>query len=350
MSERSGTTALLGDGLGPVPGRTPCLRAEMRLGRRRAVLWLKLEQYNPFGSIKDRVAFSLLRNLDLTRSGRPALIESTSGNLGYALASYARAMGLRFTAVIDPRTSALLVTRMREAGATVVTVTDHDDAGGYLLTRLRHVRAALRRDSELIWPNQYRNPANPTAHYHQTAPELRRAVGDGPATVFAAISTGGTISGIHRYVTANDLPWTCIAVDETGSAALGGPPGDRRLTGIGSSALSTFVTLADVTSLPVRAAEAVRACDWVRERLGVHVGGSSGAVVAGALAAFRRGDVDGDLVCVCPDGGDRYTDTIYSEAWRRATDLDLSSGESEFPEVEARRLITDDARLLTVKS
>ncbi|MFN8073918.1 MAG: pyridoxal-phosphate dependent enzyme [Kineosporiaceae bacterium] len=308
---------------GPIPGRTPMLRVTLAGRHRETNLWLKLEQENPFGSMKDRVAYSLLESC--FENGRPPrrIIESTSGNLGVALARYAQICGIEFTAVVDPRTPRRLLRAMRNAGAHVVEVTEADASGGFLLARLAYVRARLAADPHLRWPNQYESDANPRAHSRGTAPEILGVLGRAtPVDVFVGVSTGGTMRGFRDFIEAEAPPWRCVGVDETGSVALGGEPSVRRLNGIGSSQRSLFLAGAvDDQGAPphvlVDAPAAVAACDWVAHRLGVRIGGSSGAVVAGALARIREGRARADVVAVCADGGDRYEDTIYSEAWRR---------------------------------
>ncbi|GAA3873217.1 hypothetical protein GCM10022243_42940 [Saccharothrix violaceirubra] len=323
---------------GPVPGRTPMLNAEVRYRGRTTNLWLKLEQENPFGSIKDRVAFSLIGSILRAGGPRAEIIESTSGNLGIALARYAQICDIGFTAVVDPRTSHKLVRQMRSAGAKVVEVTTPDETGGYLLSRLDYIRGRAAVEDSLIWPNQYENPANPRAHAQGTAPEISHAVPDGGLDVFLGVSTGGTFRGFTDYVEENRAPWRCVAVDEVGSVALGGRPAARDLNGIGASRTSTFVADHDVPTVRVTAAEAVAACDWIASELGVRVGGSSGAVVAGAVRWIREGHGAEHVVVVCADGGDRYEDTIYSPAWRRAKNLAWKTS-LEFPEVRTTRVV-----------
>lgn len=321
------------------------LNAVTRHRGRTTNLWLKLEQENPFGSMKDRVAFSLLSSVFGSGARCEGIIESTSGNLGVALARYTQICGMEFTAVVDPRTSRKLVRQMRSADAKIVEVTTPDETGGYLLSRLAYIRDRMAVEDSLVWPNQYENPANPRAHSEGTAPEIFSAVPAGELDVFLGVSTGGTVRGFADYVERNQLPWRCVAVDEEGSVALGGPPATRSLNGIGASRGSSFVSGRDCLNVRVTASEAVAACDWVERELGVRVGGSSGAVVAGAVRWANEGLGAEHAVVVCPDGGDRYEDTIYSPGWRRAKGLTAKT-DLEFPEVCSARVV-DNALILT---
>ncbi len=330
---------------GPVPGRTPMVKAVVGYHGRTTNLWLKLEQENPFGSIKDRVAYSLLGSIFETGLLCGGIIESTSGNLGIALARYAQICGVEFTAVVDPRTSRMLVRQMRSADAKIVEVTNPDETGGFLLSRLAYIRDRMAVEDTLVWPNQYENPANPRAHTEGTAPEIQSAIPSDELDVFLGVSTGGTMRGFTDYVTHNRLPWRCVAVDEVGSIALGGPPATRSLNGIGASRSSSFVSGRDCPNVRVTAREAVASCDWVASELGVRVGGSSGAAVAGALRWMREGFGAEHMVVVCPDGGERYEDTIYSQNWRRAKNLTVRA-DLEFPEVRSTSVV-DNSLILT---
>jgi N-(2-amino-2-carboxyethyl)-L-glutamate synthase len=207
----------------------------------------------------------------------------------------------------------------------VEVVSEPDSLGGYLMSRIRYVHEQLERRPGLVWTNQYENKANPYAHFESTAPELWRQL-PGPATVLVPVSTGGTLAGLTWFARERSVPWRLIGVDVTGSAALGKSPGQRLLSGIGSSRRSHFVDAAEVEAVHVYPAEAVSACLWVSDRAGVNIGGSSGATVAAALRVFRDApDVD-EIICICPDGGDRYQTTIYHPSWREAhgvADADL---------------------------
>ncbi len=321
------------------------LNAVTRYRGKTTNLWLKLEQENPFGSIKDRVAFSLLESVFESGASCGRIIESTSGNLGIALARYSQICGIEFTAVVDPWISRKLVRQMRSADAKIVEVTTPDDTGGYLLSRLEYIRDRMAVEDSLVWPNQYENPANPRAHSEGTAPEISYVVPASELDVFLGVSTGGTLRGFTDYVKHNGSPWRCVAVDEVGSVALGGHRAARSLNGIGASRSSSFVSGGDVPNVRVTAHEAVAACDWVASELGVRVGGSSGAVVAGAVRWIREGLGAEHVVVVCADGGDRYEDTIYSPAWRRAKEL-TAKVDLEFPEVFSTRFV-DNSLILT---
>src|SRR5205085_4400068 len=226
-------------------GRTPLVEVGLRIDGQWRPVGLKLESYNPAGSIKDRTAYALLRSLEemhqLHRGDR--VVESTSGNLGVALAMISRERGYAFTAVVDPKVDPLVVDRMRSFGAEVVLVEEPDETGGFLLTRLRVVDQMVSEEG-MVWPNQYGNPANPAVHYHQTAPEVRRQQPNVDA-VFLAASTGGTLAGLGRYFKAVNPRVRVVGVDVPGSRVFSAVQAPRVLNGVGSSFASQFLRPCD---------------------------------------------------------------------------------------------------------
>jgi cysteine synthase len=317
-------------------GSTPIAELTIRvngIGRR---LKLKLESYNPCGSVKDRLAMALIDRVADRIDADTGIIESTSGNLGVAMAAVCNQRGIRFDAVTDALSSPLLIARMRRLGATVTVIDEPDSRGGYLLSRLRYVHERLGLCPGLVWTNQYENAANPEAHYSSTAPELWRQL-PGPATVLVPVSTGGTLAGLTRFAAENNVMWRLVGVDVAGSVALGRAPGKRLLSGIGASRPSSFLDPARTEAVYVGAAEAVSACLWLGERAGIDVGGSSGAAVAAALRAFTGDPLLDELTCLCPDGADRYLSTIYQASWREANDVG-NVGIGDHIELLAKRL------------
>jgi cysteine synthase len=303
-------------GFVPLPvGNTPLVTIRLRLRRCNAILRLKLESFNPCGSIKDRTAVSLYESVANQLDPMAGLIESTSGNLGVALASLALANEMPFTAVVDPRAPAASLHEMRRLGARLVQVDEEDGHGGYLLSRLHLVADMLDELPGLCWTNQYGNLANPAAHELGTAPELAKQVPD-DSVVLVAVSTGGTLAGLRRYAKMA-AGWDVRGVDVYGSCAVGYAPGNRLLPGIGSSQQTRFTAAMDGQSERVDTEQSVAACLWLQEHCGIGVGASSGALVAAALRLIQRDGLD-EVVCVCPDGARNYISTVYSSRWRQA--------------------------------
>ena len=294
-------------------------------------VYLKIEAANPFGSIKDRTAYALVRSLELRGELAPGsrIIESTSGNLGVALAAIAAERGYRFVAVVDPKISGPTLGRLQDLGADVEMVGEADTTGNYLLARLARVRQLREQHRELAWTDQYRNPANPRAHFERTGPELLRQCGGRLGTVFVAVSTGGTLAGIGRYLRAVSPATSVVAVDVPGSRAVGCSFGTRLLNGIGSSQRSAFLVpgLYDRVEL-VPDPEAITTCHAAAQA-GVSIGGSSGAALAAAIRWLRAGHENparrsGPVAVVCPDGAENYLDTLFDPAWLEHRGIDLT--------------------------
>lgn len=297
---------------------TPIARFDLVIGGERRAIYLKLERENPGGSVKDRTARGLIS--DLERRGLLApdsvLLESTSGNLGVSLARIARARGLRFVAVVDPAASRENMRRMRALGAAVELVEDRDRGGGYLLSRLRRVRELCESSTRFVWPDQYRNPANPLAHELGTGPEILGQMGGEVDAILVAVSTGGTLAGIARFFRRASPETRLVAVDALGSVAVGGTTAPRLLTGIGASQRSRFLSseLLDERIL-VGDREAFAVCRALARASGLRVGGSSGAVLAAAARFLERERSARRVVCLCADGGERYRSTIFDDRW-----------------------------------
>jgi 2,3-diaminopropionate biosynthesis protein SbnA len=279
---------------------------------------LKLEGYNPAGSSKDRTAQALLGDLITRGLLRPSsiIVESTSGNLGVALAHQCQQLGQRFLAVIDPKATPEIRKGMRKFGAQLEVVHEQDKDGGYLLSRLNRVRELCARSSDYVWTNQYSSDANPVAHYHSTAPEIFSQAKGKVDAVLVAVSTGGTLVGIDRYFRETSPSTEIIAVDAVGSVIFGGPVGRRQLTGIGSSRASTFIEPGrNFTHRMIADRDAFGICRLLDRKIGMRVGGSSGAVILACAQILAQNRGMRNLVCVCADGGKNYESTIYSDEW-----------------------------------
>jgi cysteine synthase len=307
---------------------TPVLPVTAAIGGREIVIWLKLESAGAWGSIKDRTALALAASVAPQLDNPDAtVIESTSGNLGTALAEITQRLGRRFIAVVDPNLSPTLAARMRESGAQLDFVTRTDPQGSFLGARLDRVRELLGSIPGAVWTDQYHNPANPGAHYRSTAPELLRQV-PGADAIFVAVSTGGTLAGISLYMRSHAPRARMIAVDVPGSRVFAEPTARRLLTGIGASLRSSFLTAGSADDvLLVEDAAAIAVCHQLRAATGICIGGSSGAALAACLRYVVANPGITTPVCVCPDGGASYAATLYDERWLTANSVDLSSWE-----------------------
>lgn len=299
-------------------GLTPVKTVELDVDGAPRRIHLKLEGHNLTGSIKARTAYGLVRGLAQDGKLRPGvqLLESTSGNLGVALASMARFLGVGFTAVLDPLSTVECRNRLRDLGAGIVMVDEVDETGGHLLTRLAKVREMLAEDERYVWVNQYESPRNPEIHRTMTGPEILSQFVEPPDALFAAVSTGGTFTGVSQAFRERGLDTRMVAVDVEGSVAYGGLPSRRHLSGIGASRPSSFLRASLIDDYAyVSATEAAHYCRKVLREAGIHLGASSGAVVAACVRHLAENPEIADPLCLCADGGEKYESTVYNDGW-----------------------------------
>ena len=297
-------------------GATPLVRLRRCFPGREVLA--KLEMLNPCGSMKDRPARYIveqgLREGTLVPGMR--LVESTSGNLGIALAVAARTHGLSFTAVVDPNTSTTNLRLLELFGADVDMVTEPDDAGGYLHTRVRRARAHAQADPGVVWINQYANQRNWRAYYESVGAEILSAVSGPIDCLVAPVSTTGSLQGTARRLREVHPAMRVVAVDAVGSVIFGAEPGTRRIPGFGASRVPEILNTAEVDEvLHVGDAASTTGCRRLVRTEGVLGGGSSGAVISALDRLLPRLPESARVVALLPDRGERYLDTVYDDAW-----------------------------------
>ncbi|MFD4858020.1 pyridoxal-phosphate dependent enzyme [Streptomyces atratus] len=300
--------------------KTPLLHLDVAHRGRVRRLGLKLEEHGPTGSVKDRSAVGLLQALHDERPLTPGavVVESTSGNLGLALARLLPSIDCVFLAVVDLKTPHATRTMLTERGARVIVVDEPDGQGGYLLSRLRRVRELCDRNPGYRWPNQYENWASPDIHRRTTGPEITEQAGPDLGAVYVPVSTGGTLAGISAHLRRHRPDVAAVAVDVRGSLAVAGSAGRRLLPGIGASRPSTFLhgSHGYDRAVHVDDIEAIAVCRILAEDVGLVLGGSSGCAVRALLTDLENGRMDDRLaVCLAADGGGKYRDTLYCDDW-----------------------------------
>lgn len=298
-------------------GDTPLLRLKNyeQAERLSATLLAKLEYLNPGGSAKDRVAISMIE--DAEKSGRlqpdSVIIEPTSGNTGIGLAMVAAARGYRVILTMPDSMSAERRTLLAAYGAELV-LTDGKLGMTGAIERARELAASIPHS---FIPGQFDNPANPAAHEATTAPEIWRDT-DGTVDIFVAgVGTGGTITGIGRYLKKRNPAVRVVAVEPSGSPVLsGGEAGAHGLQGIGAGFVPSILDT-DVYDevIAVTEEEAYAAGRALARREGVLTGITSGAALYAATQVARRPENAGKtIVVLLPDTGDRYLSTpLFSE-------------------------------------
>ena len=307
-------------------GQTPLVALRRVAPRAPFRLFAKLEALNPGGSIKDRAALNLLRGA--LRSGElepdTVVVESSSGNMGIGLAQACAYLGLRFICVVDARTTRQNIAIMRAYGAEIEIVERPDPAGGgFLRARIERVRAIAAALPRTFWPDQYSNINNARAH-RQTMHEIVAALDGAVDYLFCPTSTCGTIRGCADYAREQGLVTCIVAVDALGSVIFGQELGgcattttrSRLIPGHGA-ALRPGLYRDGVADLCVHTSDldCVVGCRRLVATEGILAGGSSGAAVMAVERIRDRIGEGANCVAVFPDRGERYLDTIYSDAW-----------------------------------
>lgn len=279
-----------------------------------AKLLAKLEYMNPAGSVKDRAARAMLDDAEQRGLLKPGsvIIEPTSGNTGIGLAAIAAARGYR-TIIVMPETMSIERRRMMRAyGAELVLTPGAEGMKG----AIAKADELVRELPNAIIPGQFTNPANPQAHYDTTGPEILRDT-DGKVDIFVAgVGTGGTITGVGRYLREQNPNVKIVAIEPASSPVLsGGNPGAHKIQGIGAGFVPDVLDTAVYDEIiPVENDDAFRAARRIGRLEGVAVGISSGAAAHAAIMLAKRAENRGKTIVVLfPDGGDRYLSTALYE-------------------------------------
>jgi len=312
-------------------GRTPLVRLSRVTRGIRTPVYGKAEQLNPGASVKDRIGIAMIEAAERDGSLRPGgvIVEGTSGNTGVGLALAAAVKGYRCIFTIPDKMSIEKVRLLRALGAEVIVVPtavapDHPE---YYVNKARAIAEAT---PGAVLANQHFNPANPEAHYRTTGPEIWEQT-DGAITHFVcAPGTGGTISGVARYLKERNPAVKVIAGDPVGSiyreyAATHrkGEGGPYKVEGIGGDKIPTSLHFDLVDEwLTVSDADAFQMARRLTREEGLFVGGSGGMNVYTALEVARR--LDDPAACVVTilcDTGERYLSKVYDDNWMRENQM-----------------------------
>ena len=297
-------------------GNTPLLSVDNYVRQRQlpAAILAKLERFNPAGSAKDRIALEMLDQAEATGALQPGgtVIEPTSGNTGIGLAAMAVARGYRVILTMPASMSAERRAMLKAYGAELVLV----ETGGMAGAVAKAEELAASIPGSFI-PSQFDNPANPAAHYKTTGPEIWRDA-EGHVDIFVAgVGTGGTVSGVGRYLKEQNPSIRIVAVEPASSPLLSqGHAGPHGLQGIGanfvpgnydSSVVDEIVTVTDE--------DAYRTGHLLARTEGIMAGITSGAALWAADELARRPENKGKtIVALLPDDGNRYLSTpLWSE-------------------------------------
>ncbi len=298
-------------------GRTPLLELthlEKKYGLKARIL-AKLEYFNPAGSVKDRIARAMIDDAEakgLLKEGS-VIIEPTSGNTGIGLASVAAARGYRIIIVMPETMSVERRQLMKAYGAELV-----------LTEGAKGMKGAIAKADELakeipnsFIPGQFVNPANPKAHFETTGPEIWEDTDGGVDVFVAGVGTGGTVTGVGRYLKSKNPAVRVVAVEPKSSAVLStGVAGSHKIQGIGAGFVPAVLDTGVYDEIiPVENDDAFATGRELGRSEGVLVGISSGAALWAALELAGRPENAGKtIVVLLPDTGDRYLSTpLFSD-------------------------------------
>lgn len=285
-------------------GHTPLLRICGFEGLDRVRLYAKLEFLNPGGSVKDRIGPYLLQAAEASGQLQPGgvVIEPTAGNTGIGLALAARQKGYRVIVVVPEHFSQEKQTLMAALGAEIVNTPRAAGMAG-AIEKARELAAQLGG----YVPQQFANPANPQAHYETTGPEIFQQLGGRVDVFVAGVGSGGTFTGVARYLKERLPGVRAVAVEPEGSILQGGRPGPHRTEGIGVEFIPETLdtTLIDQV-YTVLDDDAFAMVKELARREGLLVGSSSGAAFYAAYQESLRAPDGATVVTIFPDGSDRY--------------------------------------------
>jgi cystathionine beta-synthase len=304
-------------------GATPMVEAT-RLDTGKCRLFLKLESQNPGGSIKDRIALSMIAAAEREGFLKPGgtIVEATAGNTGLALALVGQAKGYKVLLVIPDKMSKEKIQHLRAMGADV-RLTRSDVPHGHPEYYTDMAERLAQQIPGGFYVNQFANDANSAAHFETTGPEIWAQTGGDVGALVAGIGSGGTITGIARYLKSVGSDAQIILADPVGSTLAGivnegvpGPEGSYTVEGIGQNFVpdTADVTLID-KAYSIPDAEAIATVRELLLKEGILAGSSSGTLIAAALRWCREQTEPKTCVTFVCDTGAKYLSKVYNDAW-----------------------------------
>jgi cystathionine beta-synthase len=304
------------DNVVDIIGNTPLVRLNSVTEGIAATVLAKVEYFNPGGSVKDRIALRMVEDAEKAGLLQPGgtIVEPTSGNTGVGLALVAQLRGYRCVFVCPDKVSEDKQNVLRAYGAEVVvcpTAVAPEDPRSYY-----NVSDRLAREIPGAWkPDQYSNPANPRSHYEETGPEIWEQTAGKVTHFVAGVGTGGTISGVGRYLKEQGGV-RIIGADPEGSVYSGGTGRPYLVEGVGEDFWpETYDRGIADEIIKVADADSFEMTRRLAREEGLLVGGSCGMVVVAALEVARRAAPDDVVVVLLPDGGRGYLSKIFNDRW-----------------------------------
>jgi cysteine synthase A len=287
-------------------GNTPMVKLHKVTDKNMAMIYAKLEMFNPGGSVKDRIALNMVEQAEKKGLLRPGsvIVEPTSGNTGIGLAIVGRVKGYKVILAMPDGTSQERIQILNSFGAEVVLTPSKDGMVG-AVEKAREIVADLK---DAFMPQQFMNPDNPAMHRKTTAKEILKDT-DGKIDAFVAgVGTGGTLTGVGEVLKKHDPKIRVIAVEPKSSAVLsGGPPGPHMIQGIGAGFVPDVLNRQVIDEIiKVDDQESYQMAKRLSREEGIFAGLSCGAACVAALKVAKQLGASKTVVVIFPDSGERY--------------------------------------------
>lgn len=296
-------------------GKTPLVKINRLTNGAQATVAVKLEFYNPAGSVKDRIGLSMIEAAEQAGIIGPdtIILEPTSGNTGIGLAFVAAAKGYKCTLIMPDTMSMERRMLLRAYGAELVLTPGSEGMKG-AIAKAEEMAAA---DKRYFIPQQFMNPANPEIHRRTTAEEIWNDTGGQVDILISGVGTGGTITGVAEVIKARKPSFQAIAVEPANSPVLsGGKPGPHKIQGIGAGFVPQVLNTEIIDEvIQVSNEDAFATARRAAKEEGLLIGISSGAILYAALQVAQRPENAGKLiVSIVPSNGERYLSTdLYAD-------------------------------------